>query len=318
MAGVPALGVGPGDLKSNSGVCERSLGAARSIDPVFYPDNGEGAVARARFARNRSCRPGWMAWSERRSSIACPSRLGWASSDIVASKARDGSSSVRRGASAAASPGSSSSTQAGNHSRVISGSKSFSKTTRHAVRSAQCGKFAASIPRSNTSGARWHRANHDSMVSASRPAATPRRPGRLDTAREGARGLQTDTGSDAMRMQIVSDLHLEFGNPVPGLAAGVDVVVLAGDLAEIRHPWLLAEAVQAWEGAEHILYVPGNHEYYGSDIDEGRQILAGQCRILEFVDSILYWCWKQSEEEISAGRRRRREGAKSFDDTERV
>ena len=82
-----------------------------------------------------------------------------------------------------------------------------------------------------------------------------------------------------MRMQIVSDLHLEFGNPVPDLAAGVDVVVLAGDLAEIRHPWLLAEAVQAWEGAEHILYVPGNHEYYGSDIDEGRQILAGQCRI---------------------------------------
>ena len=111
------------------------------------------------------------------------------------------------------------------------------------------------------------------------PAAAPRRPGRLDTAREGARGLQTDTGSDAMRMQIVSDLHLEFGNPVPDLAAGVDIVVLAGDLAEIRHPWLLAEAVQAWEGAEHILYVPGNHEYYGSDIDEGRRILAGQCRI---------------------------------------
>ena len=37
--GVPASGVGPGDLKSNSGVCERSLGAARSIDPVFYPDS---------------------------------------------------------------------------------------------------------------------------------------------------------------------------------------------------------------------------------------------------------------------------------------
>ena len=85
-----------------------------------------------------------------------------------------------------------------------------------------------------------------------------------------------------MRMQIVSDLHLEFGNPVPDLAAGVDVVVLAGDLAEFRHPWLLAEAVQAWEGAEHILYVPGNHEYYGSDIDEGRRaarlaaVLAGE------------------------------------------
>ena len=109
------------------------------------------------------------------------------------------------------------------------------------------------------------------------PPRRARRAGRLDTAREGARGLQTDTGSDAMRPQIVSDLHFEF-NPVPDLAAGV-VVVVAGDLAEIRHPWLLAEAVQAWESDEHILYVPGNHEYYGADIDEGRQILAGQCRI---------------------------------------
>ena len=65
-------------------------------DHDFYPDNGTGAVGRARFARNRSSRPGWIAWSERRSSIPCPSRLGWASSDIVASKARDGSSSARR------------------------------------------------------------------------------------------------------------------------------------------------------------------------------------------------------------------------------
>ena len=41
MAGVPASGVGPGDLKSNPVVCERSVGAARSIDPVFFPGNVE-------------------------------------------------------------------------------------------------------------------------------------------------------------------------------------------------------------------------------------------------------------------------------------
>ena len=41
MAGVPASGAGPGDLKSNSGVCERSVGAPRSIDPVFFPSNGD-------------------------------------------------------------------------------------------------------------------------------------------------------------------------------------------------------------------------------------------------------------------------------------
>ena len=53
MAGVPALGVGPGDLKSNSGVCERSLGAARSIDPVFYPGN-VGAAYTTQSAANRA------------------------------------------------------------------------------------------------------------------------------------------------------------------------------------------------------------------------------------------------------------------------
>ena len=81
-----------------------------------------------------------------------------------------------------------------------------------------------------------------------------------------------------MRVQIVSDLHLEFGNPIPSLTPEADVLVVAGDLAEVRHPWLLAEAAAAWRAVQHVLYVPGNHEFYGSDIDDGRQILAGQCR----------------------------------------
>ena len=41
MAGVPASGAGPGDLKSNSVVCERFLGAARSIDRAIFPSNGD-------------------------------------------------------------------------------------------------------------------------------------------------------------------------------------------------------------------------------------------------------------------------------------
>ena len=39
-AGVPTSGAGPGDLKSNSGVCEGAFGVARSIDPVFFPNRG--------------------------------------------------------------------------------------------------------------------------------------------------------------------------------------------------------------------------------------------------------------------------------------
>ena len=79
----------------------------------------------------------------------------------------------------------------------------------------------------------------------------------------------------SMRIQVVSDLHLEFGNPVPALAPEVDAVVVAGDLGPIRKPWLLGDVVEARREAGHILYVPGNHEFYGSDIDEGRRRLAG-------------------------------------------
>ena len=82
-----------------------------------------------------------------------------------------------------------------------------------------------------------------------------------------------------MRIQIVSDLHLEFGNPIPALATEADFIIVAGDLAPAKRPWLLGDAVDEWRAAGHFLYVPGNHEFYGSDIDEGRRILAGQCRI---------------------------------------
>ena len=80
-----------------------------------------------------------------------------------------------------------------------------------------------------------------------------------------------------MMLQIVSDLHLEHGNPVPALAPDAHVLVVAGDLAPANQPWLLGDAVDEWLACEHTLYVPGNHEYYGADIDEARDILAGQC-----------------------------------------
>ena len=115
VAAVQVSGYRAGHGRSRSGVVGRSGGGAKHAVPFFYPDNGTGAVGGARFARNRPSRPGWMAWSERRSSVPCPSRLGWASSAITRSKARDGSSPTWRGASTPASPGSSRGIQAGNH-----------------------------------------------------------------------------------------------------------------------------------------------------------------------------------------------------------
>jgi len=80
-----------------------------------------------------------------------------------------------------------------------------------------------------------------------------------------------------MRIQILSDLHLEFpGNTLPPLATGAEVVICAGDLAPV-HTGRVADIARRWAGADRILYVPGNHEYYGSEIDVARRELAQQC-----------------------------------------
>ena len=63
-----------------------------------------------------------------------------------------------------------------------------------------------------------------------------------------------------MKLHILSDLHLSFsGLEVPQTDA--DVVILAGDIARP------AQAM-AWAAnfAQPVLYVPGNHEFYGGSI----------------------------------------------------
>ena len=76
-----------------------------------------------------------------------------------------------------------------------------------------------------------------------------------------------------MKLNILSDLHLSLG----GLETpenDADAVILAGDVARPR------EAVSWALGfAKPVLYVPGNHEFYGGDIAgtvrELRQLCAG-------------------------------------------
>jgi Icc-related predicted phosphoesterase len=96
-----------------------------------------------------------------------------------------------------------------------------------------------------------------------------------------------------MRLQILSDLHLERHpdwRPTP--APGADVLVLAGDIgsyqdgsrlngddfglarfAPARHPG-------AWR---EVLFVPGNHEYDGLDHDITRARLRATCERLGIV-----------------------------------
>ena len=80
-----------------------------------------------------------------------------------------------------------------------------------------------------------------------------------------------------MRVQILSDLHIEFdGNRIPPLAPDAELIILAGDLAPV-HTRRVGDIAKRWAGADRILYVPGNHEYYGSEIDIARRELARQC-----------------------------------------
>ncbi len=80
-----------------------------------------------------------------------------------------------------------------------------------------------------------------------------------------------------MRAQILSDLHLEFeGNSIPPLAPGAEIVLFAGDLAPV-HARRIGMMAQRWDDARHVLFVPGNHEYYGSEIDRARRTLAEDC-----------------------------------------
>jgi predicted phosphodiesterase len=63
-----------------------------------------------------------------------------------------------------------------------------------------------------------------------------------------------------MIVQYMSDLHLEFASmPVPDVAG--DVLVLAGDihLGANAIPWI----EQCAQKFDHVIYILGNHEYYG-------------------------------------------------------
>lgn len=74
-----------------------------------------------------------------------------------------------------------------------------------------------------------------------------------------------------MKLNILSDLHLSLGAlPVPDNDA--DVVILAGDLARP------AQAVEwARSIAKPVLYVAGNHEFYGGSISGTTAMLRSLC-----------------------------------------
>jgi predicted phosphodiesterase len=71
-----------------------------------------------------------------------------------------------------------------------------------------------------------------------------------------------------MKIRLLSDLHLEFyDNPKIYATQGEDVLVLAGDVHAGIHKTATA-LTKFYAQQKNIVYLPGNHEYYGTSIAE--------------------------------------------------
>ena len=69
-----------------------------------------------------------------------------------------------------------------------------------------------------------------------------------------------------MKVQVVSDLHLEFDsieNITSLIKPSARVLIIAGDLCSEGHKQKMDFVKWASKNWEYIIHVPGNHEYYG-------------------------------------------------------
>jgi predicted phosphodiesterase len=92
-----------------------------------------------------------------------------------------------------------------------------------------------------------------------------------------------------MKIRLLSDLHTEFRLPYKTQSfaqyRGEDVLVLAGDIASGSTNTMDVIKFFRDQGFPHIVYVPGNHEYYGTGFDEFNAKMENKC--MEF-DNVYY------------------------------
>lgn len=69
-----------------------------------------------------------------------------------------------------------------------------------------------------------------------------------------------------MELQIVSDIHLEFYKAYPKIKKYADVLVLCGDIGMIGSVTFKPFLKYVSDTWEHVIYVPGNHEYYNDTL----------------------------------------------------
>jgi predicted phosphodiesterase len=84
-----------------------------------------------------------------------------------------------------------------------------------------------------------------------------------------------------MKIRLLSDLHTEFRLPYKTQPfaeyRGEDVLVLAGDIASGSTNTMDVIKFFRDQGFPEIIYVPGNHEYYGTSFDDFNAKMADKC-----------------------------------------
>jgi Icc-related predicted phosphoesterase len=76
-----------------------------------------------------------------------------------------------------------------------------------------------------------------------------------------------------MKIAFASDIHTELPGQKPFLLTGkVDVLVLAGDIGKRQHAVTYALTL-ANSNADHIVYVMGNHDYWGERYDKAQRLV---------------------------------------------
>lgn len=91
-----------------------------------------------------------------------------------------------------------------------------------------------------------------------------------------------------MKIQLLSDIHLEFGHKVQIDNAGADVLVLAGDICSARnvndYVWFFRECASKFK---NVIYIMGNHEHYKHTFNDTAKVIR-EC-LLEHVPSNFYF-----------------------------
>lgn len=90
-----------------------------------------------------------------------------------------------------------------------------------------------------------------------------------------------------MKIRLLSDLHTEFRLPYKTADfaeyRGEDVLVLAGDIASGSTNTINVIKFFKEQGFPHIVYVAGNHEYYGGDYIQFNEKMAEKCSMIDGV-----------------------------------